>query len=140
MEAAQHRFREHDRARSQSMSGFRRRKYRYYDEPIFDQGHMANDADMKDDLTEQIKTYIMSNMSAQYCRFNRGVWLSLEDLGRAWAKEYGGIYFTSGAIFDFNARDARDKDNVTARMGSRNQKARVAIPSDYYKKVFLRNV
>ena len=52
-----------------------------YDEPIFDQGHLANDADIKDDLTEQINTYILSNMSPQYCRFNRGIWLSLEETG-----------------------------------------------------------
>ncbi len=108
-----------------------------YNEPIFDQGHMANDADMKDSLTEQINTYMMSNMSPQYCRFNRGIWLSLEYLGRIWAKKHGEIYITSGAIFNFNSNDARDKDKSAARMGSRNQKARVAIPSDYYK-VFLR--
>ena len=98
---------------------------------------MANDADMKDDLIEQVNTYMMSNMSPLYCRFNRGIWLSLEHLGRAWAKEYEEIYITSGAIFDFNSRDARDKDKSAARMGSRNQKARVALLSDYYK-VFLR--
>ena len=73
-----------------------------YDEPIFDRGHLANDADIKDDLTEQINTYVLSNMSPQYCRFNRGVWLSLEKLGREWAEKYKTIYITSGAIFDFN--------------------------------------
>jgi len=108
-----------------------------YDEPIYDQGHLANDADMKDDLIEQVNTYMMSNMSPQHCRFNRGVWLSLEHLGRIWAKKYDTIYITSGAIFDFNSRDRRDKDKSAGRMGSRNQKARVAIPSDYYK-IFLR--
>lgn len=108
-----------------------------YNEPIFDQGHMANDADMKDVLVEQINTYVMSNMSPQYCRFNRGIWLSLEHLGRIWAERYETIYVTSGAVFDFNSRDARDKDRSAARMGSRNQKARVAIPSDYYK-IYLR--
>lgn len=108
-----------------------------YDEPIYDQGHLANDADMKDDLIEQINTYMMSNMSPQHCRFNRGVWLSLEHIGRIWAEKYETIYITSGAIFDFNSRDRRDKDISAGRMGSRNQKARVAIPSDYYK-IFLR--
>ena len=108
-----------------------------YDEPIFDQGHLANDADIKDDLTEQINTYVLSNMSPQYCRFNRGIWLSLEELGREWAKKYKTVYITSGAIFDFNKRDARDRDESAGRMGSRNQKARVAIPSAYYK-IFLR--
>ena len=106
-----------------------------YDEPLFDQGHMANDAAMKDELNEQLNTYVMSNMSPQYCRFNRGIWLSLEHFGRAKAEE-GAVHITSGAVFDFNNRDARDRDRSAARMGSRNQKARVAIPSSYYK-VFL---
>ena len=108
-----------------------------YDEPIFDQGHLANDADIKDDLTEQINTYVLSNMSPQYCRFNRGIWLSLEELGREWVEKYKTVYITSGAIFDFNKRDARERDESAGRMGSRNQKARVAIPSAYYK-IFLR--
>jgi hypothetical protein len=50
---------------------------------------------------------------------------------------YETIYITSGARFDFNSNDRRDRDKSAARMGSRSQKARVAIPSDYYK-VFLR--
>ncbi len=76
-----------------------------YKEPIYDQRHMANDADMKDVLIEQINTYMMSNMSPQHCRFNRGIWLSLEHLGRAWAEEFGTVYITSGAIFDFFSGD-----------------------------------
>ena len=108
-----------------------------YDEPLFDQGHMTNDADLKDDVTEQVNTYIMSNMSPQYCRFNRGVWLSLESLGRKLAVQNETIFVVSGAIFDYNNRDERDRDRSVARMGSRNQKARVGIPSDYYK-IFLR--
>ena len=108
-----------------------------YDEPIFDRGHLANDADIKDDLTEQINTYVLSNISPQYCRFNRGIWLSLEKLGREWAEKYKTIYITSGAIFDFNKDNVRDRDKSAVRMRSRNQKARVAIPSAYYK-IFLR--
>ncbi len=53
-----------------------------YNEPTFDQGHMTNDADLKDDVIEQVNTYVMSNMSPQHCRFNRGIWLSLEHLTR----------------------------------------------------------
>ncbi len=53
-----------------------------YDEPIFDQRHLANDTDIKDDLTEQINTYVLSNMSSQYCRFNHGKRLPYEGLIR----------------------------------------------------------
>ncbi len=108
-----------------------------YDEPIYDLGHMTNDRDLRDNLIEQLNTYVISNMSAQHCRFNRGIWLSLEDLGREWAEIYGTVYVTQGAIFDFNPRDARDKDKSAGRIGARNGKARVAIPSHYFKN-FLR--
>ena len=108
-----------------------------YKEPIYDRGHMASDRDLSDSPIEQLNSYVMSNISPQHCRFNRGIWLSLEHLGRIWAKKYKTLYVTSGALFDFNLRDARDKDKSAARMGSRNQKARVAVPSHYYK-LFLR--
>jgi DNA/RNA endonuclease G (NUC1) len=108
-----------------------------YNEMRYDQGHMANDADMKDDLMEQINTYVMSNMSPQECRFNRGIWLSLEHLTRAWATKYGTIYVTSGGIFDRNNDMRRDDDAKARRMKSRNGKKRVGVPSHYYK-IFVR--
>lgn len=108
-----------------------------YDEPIYDLGHMTSDRDLRDNLIKQLNTYVLSNMSPQHCRFNRGVWLTLENLGREWAKLYGTVYITQGAIFDFNPRDARDKDKAAARIGSRGGKARVAVPSHYFKN-FLR--
>ena len=104
-----------------------------YKEPIYDQGHMANDADLKDDLTEQINTYLMSNMSPQHCRFNRGIWLSLEHLTRKWANQYKTIYVTSGAIFDRDNNAQRDADDKAVRMESNSGKERVAVPSHYYK-------
>lgn len=106
-----------------------------YKEPIFDQGHMTNDADLKDILSEQLNTYVMSNMSPQFCRFNRGIWLSLEHLTRKWAKQYGNIYVTSGAIFDRDGQVGRDADDGATRMVSRNGNARVAVPSHYYKNI-----
>lgn len=108
-----------------------------YEEPIYDQGHMTNDADLKHDLIQQINTYLMSNMSPQHCRFNRGIWLSLEHLSREWAKQYKNIYITSGAIFDRDGDAKRDADDKANRMKSNNGKERVAVPSHYYK-VILR--
>lgn len=104
-----------------------------FKEPIYDQGHMANDADLKDALTEQINTYLMSNMSPQHCRFNRGIWLSLEHLTRKWAKQYKTLYVTSGAIFDRDGNAQRDADDKAQLMKSNNGKERVAVPSHYYK-------
>jgi endonuclease G, mitochondrial len=108
-----------------------------YDESIFDQGHMVSDADTKDDLIEQINTYVQSNMAPQYCRFNRGAWLSLEHFGRIWAKKYGQIFIMSGAAFDADNDLGRDSNASAPRMKSRNGQMRVGIPSHFYK-VFLR--
>lgn len=108
-----------------------------YREPVFDQGHMANDADLKDNLVEQINSYVMSNMSPQYCRFNRGIWLSMESLTRHWAERYGQIFVTTGALFDRDGVGGRDPDQNAIRMRSNNGKSRVGVPSHYYK-TFLR--
>lgn len=108
-----------------------------YSEPRYDQGHLANDADLKDDLVDQINSYVMSNMSPQECRFNRGIWLSLESLTRVWASEYDTVYVTSGAIFDRDNDDVRDDDADAVLMKSNSGKKRVAVPSHYYK-VILR--
>jgi endonuclease G len=90
---------------------------------------------MKDDLIEQINTYVMSNMSPQHCRFNRGIWLSLEHLTRIWANEgaYDNILVTSGAIFDRDANGVRDLDSDALMMESRSHKKRVAVPTHYFK-------
>ena len=51
-----------------------------YEEPIFAQGHMTSDRDRRDDITKQVNSYLMSNMSPQYARFNQGIWRHLGTL------------------------------------------------------------
>ena len=104
-----------------------------YREPTYDQGHLANDADLKDDFIQQLNSYVMSNMSPQECRFNRGIWLSLEHLTRIWARAYGEIFVISGAIFDRDKLSGRDPDEHAQRMRSNSGKMRVGVPSHFYK-------
>ena len=104
-----------------------------YDDSEYDRGHLAPDRDLRDDTTEQVNSYVMSNMSPQHGSFNRGIWKRLENLGRSWAKAYGTVYVTSGAIFDFDSEKGRDRDD---RLGM-VPRGRVAIPSHFYK-VFVR--
>lgn len=108
-----------------------------YVEPVYDRGHMTSDADLKDDLLEQLNSYVMSNMVPQHCRFNRGVWLNLENLTRFWASTYGNILVVSGAIYDRDLDGRRDPDQLAERMQSNNGRARVAVASAFYK-VILR--
>lgn len=104
-----------------------------YDDPIYDQGHMTPNADMSMGLKPVINSFIMSNMSPQLCQFNRGVWQILESLVRIWAEEQGTLYVMTGSIFDRDGDGMRDDDSLAQRMMSRNGKARVAIPSHFYK-------
>ena len=108
-----------------------------YTGPGFAKGHMVSDRDLRDDVTEQINSYVMSNMSPQYGGFNGGIWLRLEALGRSWAERFGTVYITSGAVFDHDEDAARDKDEDVQRVSSLNGTGRVGIPTHFYK-VFLR--
>jgi endonuclease G len=50
----------------------------------YDQGHLANNADMSYDATVARESFIMSNMSPQLPAVNRGTWKNLESAERAW--------------------------------------------------------
>lgn len=110
-----------------------------YSEPIFDQGHVTPSADMTMSKIAVHNSFIMSNMTPQFCQFNRGVWQILEEIVRRWAAQYGTIYVTSGSIFDRDGNGVRDADDMAVRMTSNNGKKRVAIPSAFYKIVAVRD-
>jgi len=50
----------------------------------YDQGHLANDADMSWDNQVEHESFYMSNMSPQLPSVNRGTWKNLESAARAW--------------------------------------------------------
>jgi len=106
-----------------------------YDEPIFDQGHLSPNGDMSRALIPVLNSFVMSNMTPQYCQFNRGVWQILEGLVRLWVadKDRGTVYLITGSIFDRNNDGKRDPDSSAKRMKSKNGKSRVAVPSHFYK-------
>jgi len=106
-----------------------------YVEPIFDQGHLSPNGDMSRALVPVLNSFIMSNMTPQYCQFNRGVWQILESLVRLWVadKDRGTVYVITGSIFDRNNDGKRDPDSSAKRMKSNNGKSRVAVPSHFYK-------
>ena len=109
-----------------------------YDEPIYDQGHMAPFANQTSSVIAGHNSFIMSNMAPQTCQLNRGIWQILEGITRLWAAEHGTIYIMSGSVFDRNADGRRDPDASAQRMVSRNGRQRVGVPSHYYKVLALR--
>lgn len=110
-----------------------------YDEPIYDQGHLAAFANQSSSEVAGHNSFIMSNMAPQTCQFNRGIWQILEGITRLWAAERGTVHVLSGSIFDRDGNGVRDSDSSARRMRSRNGGERVAIPSAFYKIVAYRS-
>lgn len=110
---------------------------RDYDEPIYDQGHMAPFANQRSSVIAGHNSFIMSNMAPQTCQLNRGIWQILEGITRLWAAEHGTVYVLSGSVFDRDGNGARDPDRSAQRMRSRSGTERVAIPSHFYKIIAL---
>jgi endonuclease G len=79
-----------------------------------------------------MNSFVMSNMTPQFCQFNEGIWQELEDLTRRWSKSHG-VYVVTGAVFDRDHDGKRDPDSAAFHMSSHNGKRRVAVPSAYYK-------
>jgi len=70
----------------------------------YDQGHLANDADMSWDAQVEHESFLMSNMSPQLPNVNRGTWKSLESASRAWVystkhpfTEYAGNIYSASS-------------------------------------------
>jgi endonuclease G, mitochondrial len=109
-----------------------------YNEPIYDQGHLAAFANQSSSDVAGHNSFVMSNMAPQTCQFNRGIWQILEGIARLWATEHGTVYVLSGSVFDRDGNGVRDSDASAQRMLSRNGNQRVAVPSAFYKIVTLR--
>ena len=79
----------------------------------YDQGHLANNADMSWDDQVEHESFYMSNMSPQLPSVNRGTWKNLESATRAWVystKHAHTIY--AGNIYSSTSRSI-GADRVT---------------------------
>lgn len=97
-----------------------------YTKSGYDRGHMAPAADFKDSYQVMKETFYMSNISPQQPQFNRGVWLELEKMVRAWAYKYQKIYVVTGPVLGSDL----------STIGRINQ---VAVPRQFYKVVLYVN-
>jgi DNA/RNA endonuclease G (NUC1) len=104
-----------------------------YKEPIYDQGHLTPFADQRYSKIAGWNSFIMTNMAPQNCQLNRGIWQILEQISRRWAARHEPLYVFNGTVFDRDGDGRRDGDAAARHMASKNGKARVAIPSAFYK-------
>lgn len=106
-----------------------------FEEPIFDQGHLAAFANQRASKLAGNNSFVMSNMAPQTCQFNRGIWQILEGIVRLWAADRKTLYVISGSIMDRDADGLRDADASAARMMSKNGNRRVAVATAFFKVV-----
>ena len=85
----------------------------------FDRGHMAPAGDMKWDKQAMIASFYMSNICPQVHALNAGIWNTLENKVRTWAKRDSAIIIVSGPIVP--------QQHMT--IGRNN----VAVPTHFYK-------
>ena len=62
----------------------------------YDRGHLKPAADSKSSYREMSNSFLMTNMVPQTPSLNRGVWKSIEEQVRGWARHYGRVYVTTG--------------------------------------------
>lgn len=65
----------------------------------FDKGHMCPAGDNKWSVKAMQDCFLMTNMCPQNHGLNAGVWNSIEQQCRSWAKKYGKLYIVCGPLF-----------------------------------------
>ncbi len=86
----------------------------------YDRGHMAPAGDFKNSYQVMKETFYMSNISPQVPQFNRGIWLELEKMVRAWAYKYERVYVVTGPV-------------LTQGLPTIGRLNKVAVPRQFYK-------
>ncbi len=85
----------------------------------FDRGHLIPAGDNRWHATAMRESFLLSNISPQIGKFNGGIWGKLEGLVRAWAKNLGGLWVTTGPVLS----------SKLPTIGA----GRVAVPEYFYK-------
>lgn len=65
----------------------------------FDRGHMCPAADNKWSVDAMHDCFLITNICPQNANLNSGVWNTIEQQCRDWARKYGRIYIVCGPIF-----------------------------------------
>ena len=92
----------------------------------YDRGHMAPAADFKNSYQVMKETFYMSNICPQVPQFNRGIWLELEKMVRAWAYKYDRVFVVTGPV-------------LTEGLPTIGRLNKVAVPRQFYKVVLYVN-
>ena len=107
-----------------------RSELRDYERSGYDRGHMAPAEDFSRSERAMSTTFLLSNMTPQRPKLNRGKWRALEGQIRRLADDVGTIWVITGALFT-NQRPAHHRQSIGD--------GRVAVPTDVYKVILGRD-
>lgn len=93
--------------------------WRNYKKSGYDRGHLCPAGDRRYSLDAYNETFLTSNISPQKHDFNAGIWNTLEQKVRYWAKKYDGVYVITGGILEKGLPSIGEE--------------KVAIPKFFYK-------
>ncbi len=72
--------------------------WRNYKKSGYDRGHLCPAGDRRFSRDAFNETFLTSNVTPQNHEFNSGIWNTLEQKVRYWAKKYDGVYVVTGGI------------------------------------------
>lgn len=93
--------------------------WRNYKNSGYDRGHLCPAGDRAYSREAYNETFLTSNISPQNHEFNSGVWNSLEQKTRYWARKYDGVFVVTGGVLKGSLQTIGEE--------------RVAIPEQFYK-------
>ena len=93
--------------------------WKNYKQSGYDRGHLCPAGDRKYTKAAHDETFLTSNISPQTHDFNSGIWNSLEQKVRFWAKKYNGVFVVTGGVLKGELKTIGDED--------------VGVPNYFYK-------
>ncbi len=96
--------------------------WKNYKNSGYDKGHLCPAGDKKYNQQAHDETFLTSNISPQDPEFNAGIWNTLEQKVRYWARKYDGVYVVTGGVLK----------GQMVTVGNE----RVAVPNQFYKIIY----
>ncbi|GAA4949036.1 DNA/RNA non-specific endonuclease [Algibacter agarivorans] len=93
--------------------------WRNYKKSGYDRGHLCPAGDRRYSKSAHDETFLTSNISPQEHQFNAGLWNTLEQKIRYWARKYDGVFVVTGGVLKGNMKTIGDED--------------VSVPNQFYK-------
>lgn len=93
--------------------------WRNYKQSGYDRGHLCPAGDRRYSKAAHDETFLTSNISPQEHKFNSGIWNTLEQKVRYWARKYDGLFVVTGGVLKGDLNTIGDEN--------------VSVPNQFYK-------